>query len=1041
MSAFLPRAGPVACSRSIRRVCDSMIEKLEQRRLLTLADPLGVIPGMTSGANPPDTVMDVGPNHVIQMVNSTRYQIWDKHGNSLFGPISFGSLWAGPNPQITPDPGNQCQNDIGDPIVVYDHLADRWLLSQFHSNGFDANNNPIAPFGMAIAVSQSPDPVNGADGIANNGDEWFLYRFDTPGFPDYPKFGVWPDAYYMSSFEGTLGIYAFDRTRMLNGDGTATFVRATLANPTPVGGFYRNTRILPTDLDGVVPAAGTPNFFVRTVDDNQDNSDTRDRVEIYSAVPNFGAGTLAFNLVEDLDAGDGLTAFDIMQGNRSGIGPPAPGQPDPRFRDMIPQPGTIDTLDSLSNRPMMQLKFRNFGTHIGMVFNQTVDEQNFVQAQTGFDPALEVAGIRWYELRSTDSGANWAFQQQGDFAPQPALTAENQIVHRWMGSAAWDADGNIAIAYSVTNSDNTNPIFPGMRYAARLVSDPAGQLSQGERIIFNGTNFQGNGNTTVEPQRWGDYSALSVDPVDDHKFWYTTHAANGITRVTAFFVDESPPGFQVSGGMLTVFGDQLAANSDDDIRLVRHPTDANDLLVFVNGTGPIADYRIDFSLVQQIKVMSGGGNDTLTLDFGSGNFLPKMGADIDGEAGSADRLNILGAGLSFSLNGTTFTTPTGEPINFTNTETLGLRNGFFAASGTIPPNVEVGSLATLTGVATIQGTLSALAGGTVAPGNSGPGILTAGGLVLSAGSTVRLEVNGLAPGTQHDQFVVNGAVSLGGATLDVNLGFIPLPGQDIVIIRNDLADAVTGTFAQGSLATFGTTKFAIDYTFPADADGFKNDVAMIRFGAALGPDPCVPGQQALFVSASTGDDLIRIIPNTGTTRMEVLINGTSEGIFRPGSGNHGLIIVYGQDGNDLISIEMPSRDVLVYGNDGNDTIRTGNNNGILLGGDDNDLLVGGNQDDLLIGGRGADRLEANNGRDILVAGFSSFEGNTPANQLALCNILDGANLFNATNVFDDTDIDILLGGHGQDRFFLNLTGGVALDISDRSGSETATDLL
>ena len=173
--------------------------------------------------------------------------------------------------------------------------------------------------------------------------------------------------------------------------------------------------------------------------------------------------------------------------------------------------------------------------------------------------------------------------------------------------------------------------------------------------------------------------------------------------------------------------------------------------------------------------------------------------------------------------------------------------------------------------------------------------------------------------------------------------------------------------------------------------------------------------------------------------MQVLINGTSEGVFHPDI--HGLIIVYGQDGNDTINIEMPSRHVLVYGNDGNDTINTGNNDGILLGGDDNDQLFGGNAGDLLIGGRGADRLEGRNGKDILVAGFSTFEGNTPANQMALCKILDGANLFNVANVFDDADVDVLLGGTGQDRFYLNLAGGVALDTSDRSGNEVATDLV
>jgi hypothetical protein len=441
-----------------------------------------------------------------------------------------------------------------------------------------------------------------------------------------------------------------------------------------------------------------------------------------------------------------------------------------------------------------------------------------------------------------------------------------------------------------------------------------------------------------------------------------------------------------------------------------------------------------------------GGDDTFNVH--AGTTVPLT---VDGGAQGAvgDRLNMDGETLTFTFTGTSFTNATRQTVTYSTIETVGLANGFFASSGAIAPNVVVNNLATLGGTANIAGVMTALAGSTVAPADTTPGVstvgtLTVGGALFFTGSTYRIDINGLVPGTEHDLLVVNGIVNLdaggtGGATLDVTLGFVALPGQDLLIIRNDLADGVLGTFAQSSLATFGTTKFAIDYTFPGDADGFKNDVALIRFGAALGPDPCETGLTALFVSASTGNDLIEFVPATGNSRMEVFINGTSEGVFRPSI--HGLLIVYGQDGNDTINFLVPSRVVLAYGNDGNDTINTGNNNGILLGGDDNDRLFGGNAGDLLIGGRGADRLEARNGKDILVGGFSTFEGNTPANQMALCKILDGANLFTLANVFDDLDVDTLLGGNGQDRFFMNLAGGVALDTSDRSGNELATDLV
>jgi hypothetical protein len=449
-------------------------------------------PGITAAANPPDTVGDVGPNHFVQMVNATFFQIWDKAGNALTGALNFGALWPA---------GDNCASNTGDPIVVYDHLADRWLLSQF-----------ARPNHMCIAISQTPDPTTG---------QWFLYEFDTGEFPDYPKFGVWPDAYYMSSYESPdLGIYAFDRDNMLLGNPAANPLKTTIDALGAPG--VRDTRILPSDLDGPAPPAGTPNFFVRTVDDQQDPGNPTDRIEVYTAAVDWNLGTLAFTLTNTLAP----AAFDMMVCNRNGQG----------VRDCIPQPDTVDTVDALSNRPMMQLNYRRFGAHDAMVFNQTID----ARALAPFMPANELAGIRWYELR--DAGAGWSIFQQGTHAPNAGATAEAQLVHRWMGSAAMDRKGNMALGYSVVNGDSTDgqEIFPGIRYAGRELTDPLGTLPQPEMTILAGTSSQGDTDMTVEPQRWGDYSALTVDPVDGCTFWYTTHVA-GIggtgsrpTRVATF---------------------------------------------------------------------------------------------------------------------------------------------------------------------------------------------------------------------------------------------------------------------------------------------------------------------------------------------------------------------------------------------------------------------------------------------------------------------------------------------------------------------------
>jgi hypothetical protein len=455
-----------------------------------LSNPVVNVPGLTSAADPPDTVGDVGRNHFVQMVNLTQFRIWDKKGNALTPALVFGNLWP---------VGDVCRSNFGDPIVVYDHLADRWLLSQF-----------ALPSHMCIAISQTPDPTTGM---------WFLYTFNVGVFPDYPKFGVWPDGYYMSSFEGfNLGVFVFQRDAMLVGQ-PASFMKTTISSLVPLPGV-RETRILPSDLDGAPPPDGTPNFFVRTVANQQDVSNPTDRVEVYEAKVDWTIPSFTFTLVSTLIP----EPFNVMVCNRNGSSPV-------NVRDCIPQPDTTSTVDALSNRPMMQLKYRNFGSFQAIVFNQTID----VRGSMPISAVEEVAGIRWYELHKF--GADWTIRQQGTFAPQPSdATTENQLLHRWMGSAAMDKEGNIALGYSIVNDDDNNKVFPSIRYTGRYFDDPLGLLLEPERTILNGTNSETGGFGL----RWGDYSALSVDPVDDCTFWYTNHVA-GIggtgprpTRIASF---------------------------------------------------------------------------------------------------------------------------------------------------------------------------------------------------------------------------------------------------------------------------------------------------------------------------------------------------------------------------------------------------------------------------------------------------------------------------------------------------------------------------
>ncbi len=435
----------------------------------SFSTPLGVNFGGISfgGGTPPDIVGAVGPDHYIQMVNASRFQIWDKTGGVLVAATALNSLWTGA-------PGSPCADGDGDPIVQYDQLADRWMLSEF-----DLTGNTFCFY-----ISQGPDPVT---------DGWFVYDFSAPSFPDYPQYGVWPDAYYVGTFESPfLGIYAFDRVNMLAG-APATFQRFTI--PRLDGTSPRVTRILPADNDGPPPPVGAPNYFARTVDATQDNSDPTDRIEIWEFDVDFGTpANSSFTEVAPLIP----SAFTLL--------PCSPG-----VRDCVPQPGTANMIDALFNRALRRLQYRNFGSYETMVVNQVVDVGG------------GVAGTRWYELRKSGVGP-WSIYQEGTYSPDS--------VYRFMGSIAMNGAGHIALGYTV--SDDTS-VLPGMRATARRNGEALGLMTMEELTIVDGIGVQ------TGSQRWGDYSSMNVDPTDDRTFWYTNELVDDgglwTTHIGSFTID------------------------------------------------------------------------------------------------------------------------------------------------------------------------------------------------------------------------------------------------------------------------------------------------------------------------------------------------------------------------------------------------------------------------------------------------------------------------------------------------------------------------
>lgn len=431
----------------------------------------------TTTATPPDTVGDVGPNHYVQMVNS-RFQVFNKTGTSVFGPVNINTLWAGF--------GGACQTEnAGDPVVLHDQLANRWLITQFTAAGPTYFN--------CVALSTTSDPTG----------TYYRWAFTTgTNFPDYPKYGVWSDGYYISTREFAngstytgVGAYALNRDQMLLGNPSPQVVSFFFARGTTP--YLVGDGLLPADLDGnTLPPVGSPQYYVGSMDLGGPYGAPADALNLFKFSVNWttpASSTFTFSNQINVAAFDSI--FPCT----------------PTSRACIPQPGTTTKIDILSyrQRPLHRLAYRNFGTHESLVTNQSVE------ATTG------IAGVRWWEIRSPNSSP--VIYQEGTYSPDS--------VHRWMGSVGMDRRGNMLLGFSVSNGTT---VFPGIRYTGRLVTDALGTMPQGE-----GTMIAGGGSQTTSSNRWGDYSSMNIDPTDDCTFWYTneyyavTSSTTWTTRISS----------------------------------------------------------------------------------------------------------------------------------------------------------------------------------------------------------------------------------------------------------------------------------------------------------------------------------------------------------------------------------------------------------------------------------------------------------------------------------------------------------------------------
>jgi len=353
---------------------------------------------------------------------------------------------------------------LGDCVPVYDRIADRWVITEM------PNPNLAAPYNIVIMVSKSNDPTG----------QWYIYSFSvTNQFPDYPKYSLWSNAYYgtgnnylnAASYSGSC-MWALERNKMLVGDNTAKLINVTLTDPDSK--FFTIAPV--TYQAGPVPAANAPGLFMYLNADEFSASATDvDSIGFISFLPDFN--TPANSVIT-------RTAL-VVAPFQANVCAATRGR-------CIPQPGTTVALEALQWKLMHHLVWRDFGTHKAIVASQTVN------AGGG------IAGIRWYEFR--DGGSGFSVYQQGTYSPD--------LNHRWMPSISINGKGEIALAYMISNGTN---IFPGIRVAGRKATDPLGQLlTYDETSAFDGTAAQTQNN------RSGDYNDLSVDPVDDSTFWFTS---------------------------------------------------------------------------------------------------------------------------------------------------------------------------------------------------------------------------------------------------------------------------------------------------------------------------------------------------------------------------------------------------------------------------------------------------------------------------------------------------------------------------------------
>jgi len=485
--------------------------------------------------NPSDNSLAVGPDHIMQTVNS-RMAIFTKAGDRfdttgqvLYGPVETRNVFRGF--------GGPCEDiNNGDAVVRYDQLANRWLIvmpifrrlpkrDQEPEPGisggpgtFSMIGNPgqpgdatmlyeppettreelerldsirrsrrkLAPveagsFCMCYAISTGPDPMG----------PYYRYEFVRPLFPDYPRPALWPDGYYVPTSTGDHVIQkhacVVERPKMLAGKPARElcFILDGV-------NFLNNA-----DLDGFqLPPEGAPNIMMATGGTQLENDFSDNGIYVWN-----------FHVDWENPSNsrlDGPEKIEVAEYHYMGNG---------QLSKAVPQPGTDQRLDSQGDKIMSRLVYRR------------MDDRESIVAVHSVNTSLKTGGVRWYEFR-VDEQRQVTLFQQGTFVPDS--------LYRWMASPAIDKFGNIGIGYSVGGPH----LYPGQRFTGRLANDPVGILTLKETLLVEGEASQTN------TLRWQDYTQTAMDPSDDMTIWYvgdylkkgtTTYS----TKIGAFRLNEA----------------------------------------------------------------------------------------------------------------------------------------------------------------------------------------------------------------------------------------------------------------------------------------------------------------------------------------------------------------------------------------------------------------------------------------------------------------------------------------------------------------------